>query len=562
MKESLLTEIFLQAGLFFALGSLIIPVLRYLKIPTALGYLLAGIAVGPYGLGSLVTAFPFLDIISLEDAEHVKILAELSIILLLFVIGLELTPLRLWQMRNLVFGLGTAQVITSAGIIGTIAYLWGNNIQISILLGLSLALSSTAITLQWLQEKKLFASPVGRTSFSILLLQDLAVIPILFLLTIFTADFGDNVFNFISISLLKMVAAVLAIYFLGRICLKPVFFFANKHGGPEVFVALSLLTIVASASVAHYAGLSMALGAFIAGLLLAETEYRHEVSSFIIPFKSMLLGIFFFSFGMGINLGYISEKPFWLFASVIGLMLIKSCIIFSLCKIWKQTTAVSAESAVLLSQSGEFGLLVVGSALSLSLINQEVGQFMLITIGLTMTLTPVLSIFARKAGKLLEDKEQEKNKHVPPIEEQETSHIVVFGYGRIGRNIGNILCEEGFTIIGFDKNIEEVNIARKKSYPVYLGDATKQNTLKAASLAHALCVVITIDDSTATKHIVSLVRKINKYTPIVVRAHKSEDRKIFDQYENIDVIAEDILISDDLSEIVLEHCKTHISEAA
>ena len=233
-----------------------------------------------------------------------------------------------------------------------------------------------------------------------------------------------------------------------------------------------------------------------------------------------------------------------------------------MCKLWKQTTAVSVESALLLSQAGEFGLLVVGSALSLSLMNQEVGQFMLITIGLTMILTPVLSPLARKVGKSLEDREQEKDKYIPTPEEQEAPHIIVFGYGRIGRNVGNTLCSEGFTIIGFDKKVEEVNVSRNKSYPVYLGDATKQSTLKAASLENALCIVITLDDATATKRIVKSVRKMNKYIPIVVRAHKSDDGKVFEQYENIDMIAEDILISHELSEIVLEQCKTHINKAA
>jgi CPA2 family monovalent cation:H+ antiporter-2 len=561
MKDSMLPEIFLQAGLFFALGSLIIPVLRYFKIPTALGYLLAGVAVGPYGLGALVGTFPFLDIVSLKDAEHVKILAELSIILLLFVIGLELTPSRLWQMRNLVFGLGSAQVLVSAAIIGLIAYFWGNALQVSILLGLSLALSSTALILQWLEEKKLFAAPVGRTSFSILLLQDLAVIPILFLLTIFAAGMNDNVYDFIFISLLKMAVAVLAIYFIGRLVLKPVFFFANKHGGSEVFVALSLLTIVISASVAHYAGLSMALGAFIAGLLLAETEYRHEASFFITPFKSMLLGIFFFSFGMGINLGYVSETPFWLLASVIGLMSIKGLIIFSLCKLWKQTTAVSAESAILLSQAGEFGLLVVGSALTAALISEEVGQFMLITVGLTMLITPLMAPLARKVGKALESREG-ADKNTPTFTEKALPHIVIFGYGRVGRNIANTLCEEGFSIIGFDRNVEEVNKARKKSYPVYLGDAAKKSTLDAASLENALYIVITLDDAAATKKIIQSIRKTNTHIPIAVRAHSPEDAQAFKEYENIDVIAEDTLISVELSNIILNNCQKHASKAA
>jgi len=404
MKESLLTDVFWQAGFFLALSALVIPVLRYFKIPAVLGYLFAGIAFGPYALGALTDTYPILDLVSLKETEHVQILAELGIVLLLFVIGLEVTPRRLWQMRNLVFGLGGAQVLLSAMVIGSIAYFWGNSIQVSILLGLGLGLSSTAIVIQWLHEQKLFVTNVGRSSFGILLFQDLAVIPILLMLTIMSTDTGDNVASFVSLSLLKMAATVLVIYVSGKIILKPVFLFANKYGGSEVFVALSLLVIVVSASIASFAGLSMALGAFIAGLLLADTEYRHEVSSLITPFKSMLLGIFFLSFGMSINLQFIAEKPLWLLASVVGLMVIKACIIFALCKLWKQTTAVSIESAVLLSQAGEFGLLVVGSALTVGLMEQDIGQFMLITIGITMLFAPVAAPLARKLGEFIENK--------------------------------------------------------------------------------------------------------------------------------------------------------------
>lgn len=554
MKESLLPDIFLHAGLFFALGSLVVPLLRYFKIPTALGYLLSGVLIGPYGLGSLTQTFPFLSSISLEDAEHVKILAELSIIFLLFMIGLELTPSRLWQMRNLVFGLGTTQVVVSASIIGVIAYLWGNSVQVSVLLGLSLALSSTAMVMQWLQEKNLFATPQGKTSFSILLLQDLAVIPILFLLTIFSAEHTGNIYSFISISLFKMVIAALAIYFIGRIVLKYVFFFTHKHGGPEVFVAFFLLIIVVSASAAHYSGLSMALGAFIAGLLLAETEYRHEVVSFIVPFKNLLLGIFFFSFGMGINLEYIVEKPFWLFMSIIGLMAIKASAIFILCKIWRQNNAVSLESAILLSQAGEFGLLVVGSALSLSLIAEDVGQFMLITVGLTMIATPIISPLARKLGRMAEQHDLKKDNKAPEKPEENNPHIVVFGYGRVGQNIGNKLCNEGFSIIGFDKNIQKVNKAKQKFYPVFFGNAINQSTLKAANFENALTVVIAIDDVNATKKIVGLVRKKNKTIPIVARLESNQNIDALEKFENIEIIYEDILISNELLERVLEQC--------
>lgn len=555
MKEALLTDVFLQAGLFLVLAAIVIPILRYFKIPVALGYLLAGIALGPYGLGSMAEHFPILDSISLRDETTLKILAEIGIVLLLFVIGLELTPRKLWQMRSLVFGLGSAQVATTALVIGGVALLWGNSVQVSVLLGLGLALSSTAIVIQWLHEQKLFASHAGRASFSMLLLQDLAVIPILLLLTIFSSDLGDNIFQFISLSLFKMFATVLGIYFAGKLLLKPLFLFANKFGGSEVFMALSLLVIVVSSSIAALAGLSMALGAFIAGLLLADTQYRHEISSLIIPFKSMLLGIFFMSFGMGINLHFITEEPIWLGLSVIGLMGIKAAIVFVLCKIWKQTTAVSAESAILLSQAGEFGLLVVGSALAVGLMDEAIGQFMLITVGMTMFITPLIAPLSRKVGQFIENKNHfTKGYHANQAEEA-SQHIVIFGFGRVGQAVGDRLCREGYEILGFDKSIERVNLARSGSKSVYLGDAMKQSTLNAAHLDRALCATITLDDPVATRLIVQSIRSINTAIPIIVRVHNSVDLRAFAQDENTDAIAEHLLISGILSEKILLHCQ-------
>lgn len=556
MKESLLTDVFLQAGLFLVLAAIIIPILRYFKIPVALGYLLAGIALGPYGLGTMIEHFPLLEAISIKDDQTLKILAEIGIVLLLFVIGLELTPRKLWQMRNLVFGLGGAQVIITALVVGGIAFLWGNSVQVSVLLGLGLALSSTAIVIQWLHEQKLFASHAGRSSFSILLFQDLAVIPILLLLTILSSDLGENVFQFVSLSLFKMFATVLVIYFAGKILLKPLFLFANKHGGSEVFMALSLLVIVVSATIASMAGLSMAMGAFIAGLLLADTQYRHEISSLIVPLKSMLLGIFFLSFGMGINLLFIAQEPIWLGLSVVGLMTIKAAIIFTLCKIWKQTTAVSAEGGVLLSQAGEFGLLVVGSALSVGLMEESVGQFMLITVGITMFITPIIAPLSRRLGHYLENKDHaNKTYHASQVEDL-SKHIVIFGFGRIGQGVADTLCREGYKILGFDKNIERVNEARSGSRPVYLGNASMQSTLKAAQLDTALCATITLDDPAATRSIVQSIRKMNSTIPIIVRAHNSADMEMFDQDEHTDVIAEHLLISGMLSDKILSHCGT------
>ncbi len=553
MKESLLAGVFWDAGLFLTLAALIIPALRFLKIPTALGYLLAGIALGPYGLSVLAGHIPVSEFIGLQDATHIKILAELGIVLLLFIIGLELTPQRLWQMRHLVFGLGGAQVLLSACIIGTIAFLWGNSPNVSILLGLGLGLSSTALIIQWLQEQKLFASDVGRTSFSILLFQDLAVIPILLLLTILSLDIGGNITQFVLLSLAKMITSILAIYFIGKILLKPVFVFANRHGGAEVFMALTLLAIVLSASVANVAGLSMALGAFIAGLLLADTEYRHEIESLVVPFKSMLIGIFFVSFGMGINLNFVAEKPLWLFASVIGLMSIKAIIIFFLCKLWKQSTSVSAESAILLSQAGEFGLLVVGGSLTAGLMDENIGQFMLIVIGITMFMTPALAPVARKIGAYIENSSHDEKSYHANQSPKKEGHIVIFGFGRVGQAIANTVCKEGFKYIGFDKDINLVSAARADLRSVYLGDALKNNTLKAANIEKALCVVVTIDNANATQKIVRVISDICSITPIVVRAHTADDAKVYDGFENVEAIAENILISKKLSNKVFKH---------
>lgn len=554
MKESLLIDVFAQAGLFLALSALIIPLLRSLNIPIVLGYLLAGIALGPYGMGALSDNFPILSHFTLQDAAHVKMLAELGIILLLFVIGLELTPRRLWQMRDLVFGLGGLQVVITAVTIGMIAYFWGNNVQISILLGLSLALSSTAIVIQWLHEQKLFITPMGRTSFSILLLQDLAVIPILLLLTIFTADITGNVFEYISLTLIKMIATVVALVIIGKKILRPVFIFANRHGGAEVFMALSLLVIVATSSIAAMAGLSMALGAFIAGVLLSDTEYRHEISSLIIPFKSMLLGIFFMSFGMGIDLNFMMQKPVWLGLSVIGLMTLKAVIIFILCKLWKQSTAISIESALLLSQAGEFGLLVTGSALTIGFMEQSIGQFMLLTIGLTMLLTPLIAPLARKVGEFIEARHHEQNKNLSTPEEHKTQHVVIFGFGRIGQSIAHILCQEGVDILGFEKNTDRVHQARLKSIPIYYGDATRKNTLDAAGLADALCAIVTIDDPQAAMKIVKSIRARYANIPIIVRAYSQEEAQSLGAIEYVYVIPEYELISMKLAEQVLQKC--------
>lgn len=556
MKEALLLDVFLYAGLFLAIAALIIPLLKRFKIPGILGYLVAGIVLGPQGLGEFADQYPQLEYITLQNSENIKLLSELGIVFLLFVIGLELTPRKLWQMRNLVFGLGSAQVLLTASAIGGIAYLWGNSIEASVLLGLGLALSSTAIITQWLHEKKLFNTKAGQTSFSILLLQDLAVIPILLLITIFSAGNGSDIFSHVVTLLLKMVAAVTFIIVIGKYFMRPIFAFSNKYGGAEVFIALSLLVIVISASIAGAAGFSMALGAFIGGLLLAETQYSYEISSIIVPFKSMLLGIFFMAFGMSIDINFIAERPFWLLLSVIGLMAIKSVIIYGLCRLWRLSKSAALESALLLPQAGEFGLLVVGSALTYGFLDNYVGQFMFLTIGLTMLLTPILAPISYKLGRKIGSNNDQDSRHIEKAEipeEELSGHVVILGYGRMGQTVSETLSKEGIKNIAFDRSIYRLEEGKKLKDPIYFGDATKKSILRSAQIDKASSIILTIDTPASIRSIVRNIREISNEIPIIIRVHKSDDLEELKDKEKIYIVPEYLSASLDIAEKALEY---------
>ena len=554
MKETALLGVFMHAGFFLAVAALIIPLLNRFKVPAVLGYLAAGIIFGPQGLGMFVDSFPALKYITLQEGANLQLLSELGIVFLLFVIGLELTPRKLWQMRTLVFKLGSAQVLITSCLIGGIAYVWGNSLQASVLLGLGLSLSSTAIITQWLHEKKLFNTEAGQTSFSILLLQDLAVIPILILITVFTAEASQGLAGYISILLVKMICAVVLIIAFGKWIVRPLFSFSNKYGGAEVFIALSFLVIVITSSIAGMAGLSMALGAFIGGLLLAETQYSHEISSIIVPFKSMLLGIFFMAFGMSIDIQFIADKPFWLLLSVVGLMSIKSAVIYLLCRVWNRSKSAAVETALLLPQAGEFGLLVVGASLTSGLLANDVGQFMFLTIGLTMLLTPVIAPLSQRVATHIRSKfeaDEPVEKDTTPSDEL-SGHVVIMGYGRMGKTVCEILSAEGIRTIAFEKDATSLKEAQKNNAPVYFGDVTHKRTLKHAHLSKAASVVITIDDPSVIKRIVKNIRDISADIPLIVRTHKSVELSGLSETEHIHIVPEYLSTSHILAQKALE----------
>jgi len=385
-----------DALVVLATAGIVVPVVRRWGLSPVLGYLAAGALLGPLGLGSLINAFPFLYWVTVVDAKNVAGIAELGVVFLLFLIGMELSYERLKAMRRLVFGLGSLQIALSTAVIGGIAVLVGNTPAVSIILGACLALSSTAIVVEVLSNQGRLATTAGRASFSVLLAQDLAVIPILLFVSILGAGAGSSVVIGIVLALLNAILTVAAIVVIGRLLLRPLFRLVASAGTSELFVAAALLVIIAAAVAAAMAGLPMALGAFIAGLLLAETEFRKAIETTIGPFKGLLLGLFFFTVGMNIDFRELARHPLWLFVSVIGLIGIKSILLASLARIFRLPRSAAIETGLLLGPGGEFAFVGIGMATTLGLVSANVASFTLAVTSITMALIPVLAHFARR----------------------------------------------------------------------------------------------------------------------------------------------------------------------
>ncbi|MFT5084952.1 MAG: monovalent cation:proton antiporter-2 (CPA2) family protein, partial [Lentisphaeria bacterium] len=355
---------------------IVAPLFKKIKLSPILGYLIIGTLIGPHSF-AIVT-----------DVEEVQHFAELGVILLLFTIGLGLSFERLKAYAGLIFGLGSSQVIFSAAAIAGIAYLWGNTAEAAIIIGLCLALSSTAMVVQLLTEREEISTKHGRSSFSVLLFQDLAVVPILILLSVFDHQSNDSIFSSILLALFNAAIAITAIVIFGRFGLRKLFHVVARTHSIDVFMAMTLLAILAISMITGIAGLSMALGAFLAGLLIAETEFRHQIEGEIEPFKGLFLGLFFMSVGMNINVTIAFKQGLWVIAAVLGLILLKASITYICALIFKLNRGDAIRTALLLAEAGEFAFVVIGQAtVNYHILSVETGQFMVVVAGLSMMLT-------------------------------------------------------------------------------------------------------------------------------------------------------------------------------
>lgn len=502
---------------FLVAAGLLVPVLQRWLSPV-LGYFLIGGLIGPFGLGLLADTWEPVGWFVITDQEGVAALGELGVIFLLFVIGLELSFERLWSMRRLVFGLGSSQILVTGAVIAAIAFAWGNSLATAIILGACLALSSTAIVTAILIEGGRLGTTAGRATFSILLMQDLAVVPILFAVSVMGSLAMENAALGLGLALGEAALTIAVIYGVGRFTLRPLLHLVAQTHSREAFVAIGLLLAVGTAAVTGYAGLSMALGAFLAGLLIAETEFRHQVKVDIEPFKGLMLGLFFLSVGMGIDWRVVLDQPLLILSAALGLIFLKVAINFALCLAWRLPRNRAGEVAIMLGQAGEFGFLVIGLSVTVGLITPAIAQFMLIVVGLTMLATPGLDWLARRAGDWVAPAERLSEGELDSIDDEIEGHIIVAGFGRVGETIASVLDRQHIRYLAIERDPGLARAAQKAGRPVRLGDAARVDVLRECSLDRASALVITIGDEEATEALAREIRRQAPALPIFARA--------------------------------------------
>jgi len=511
---------------FLGVAALLVPLLRSVRFHTVLAFLLAGVMLGPYGLGTWFDPDSILQIFVVQNTEHAAALAEIGIVLLLFLIGLELSLERLWNMRQWIFGLGSAQLILCALPIGVIAWYFGNSHAASILLGVCLALSSTAIVMQLINEQKALGSPLGQASFSILLLQDLAVVPLLLLVGLLSTQQDVFMWNSVLIPLGKALLVILLILLSGHWLLRPLFRWVLTYGHSEAFIALILLVAIGTAVLTSLAGLSLALGAFLAGLVLAETQYSHEIETKLESFNGLLMGLFFMSVGMSINTTILLKFPLLIVLSITGLMLIKAIVVSLLLRWQGFPWSDASRGGLLLSQAGEFGFIVIGMATALKLLDQPTGQFMLFVVSGSMFLTPLineLGIWLQKYLSMREKKCPANHDTNLPLQQ----HVLIAGCGRVGKLVAHVLSSEEQPWLAIERSASRVEQLREQGFPVIYGDVTRGALLRKLHAEKACAVVVTVDDMTAAEKTVVAVRKNFPHTPIYARARdKAHARRL------------------------------------
>lgn len=495
-----------QVLMLLAVAILNVVLSRRLKLSPVLGYLVLGALIGEHGLKYV------------DQSDYIHALSEFGVVFLLFAIGLELTFERLIQMRFHVFGFGGLQLLISTVCLAYgLQFLFKLQTSISILVGCALSLSSTAIVMQVLAETKRQSTQVGRLSLSVLLMQDFAVVPLLAILPLLKSN-SDTILNEIGYSALKALLVIVLITIAGRLLLRPFFGLIGSAKSEEVYVSTTLLIVLGAAYLTSSLGLSTAMGAFVAGILIAETEYHTRVENSILPFKSLLLGLFFLSVGMSIDVSYVISAFDKVIFLALGLIVIKGLTVFFLCMVFKFRLGAAIHSGMLLSQGSEFAFILFNLATGQKVLDPSVSQLLLVLVSVTMAITPLLSAL----GRYIEDKIDHKEEFDKYNEFKGVSdlhdHIIIAGFGRVGRVVAHMLAEQKFNYIAVDSDLAKVKKARKQGFPVYHGDLSSTDVLRAVGASRAACVILTMDDKLALRKSVKAVSIHYKNLDIISRA--------------------------------------------
>lgn len=477
---------------------------RRLQLSPVLGYLVLGAVIGNFNL--------------INNTEYAVTVSEFGVVFLLFVIGLELTFERLVQMRWHVFGFGGLQLVLTSALIAFILHkLLEVKLDVSIFIAGALSLSSTAIVMQVLSETKRQATQVGRLSLAVLLMQDFAVVPLLAILPIMASS-QDNFAGTLGIAGLKAFVAIILITIAGRVLLRPFFTLIGTAKSEEVYVTTTLLIVLGSALLTSELGLSTAMGAFIAGILIAETQYRAKVETSIMPFKSLLLGLFFLSVGMSIDIKIITSQLNYIIFGSIGLLCIKGAIIYALCYLFRFRQGAAVHSALLLSQGSEFAFILFSLAAKQKIMSPDAAQLLLVIVATTMAITPLLSIIGSWLEEKIDSSEDlDNNQEFKGISDLD-GHIIIAGLGRVGRVVAYMLSEHQFNYVAVDGDLQLVKKARAQGFPVYHGDLSNVDVLRAVGAGRASSVILTMNDKVALRKAVKTIATNFEDLEIIVRA--------------------------------------------
>jgi glutathione-regulated potassium-efflux system ancillary protein KefC len=482
--------------LYLAAAVIFVPIASRLRLGSVLGYLVAGCAIGPFGLRLV------------RDVQAILHFAELGVVLMLFIIGLELDPSRLWSMRRSVFGGGSLQIVACGIALGIATFALGLPWQGAVVAGLALALSSTAIAVQSMRERALLTTPMGNSAFAVLLFQDIAAIPLIAIVPLLA---GNSAVSFVGVG--KVLGAVVGVVVLGRYLTRPILRIIARTNLREIFTAFSLLFVLGIAQVMSAAGVSMALGAFLAGVLLAGSEYRHALETDIEPFKGLLLGLFFIGVGMSIDFGLAKQKPLLILGLVIGFVVVKTAVLFLIARSIGVAKQQRFLFAALLGQGGEFAFVVFGVAGQAHLLPGQWDAIFTLVVALSMASTPVLLVVADRLGSRRQGAEREAD-----TIEDSSAPVILAGFGRFGQIVGRLLFASGIKATVLDHDPDQIELLKRFGFRIFYGDATRLDLLHAAGAEHAKLLVVAIDDGPSAIRLVELAREHFPHMKIVARA--------------------------------------------